>query len=217
MISYLEGVLAEKVPTRVVLDVRGVGYEALIHLSSFDRLPAVGQPCRLVTHLHVREDAHVLYGFITAAEKSMFLLLIAASGIGPKLALSALSGMTVRELRAAICDGDVKRLSTISGVGRRTAERLVVELKDKISPAEALEALAGAAQLGVDDARLRDALMALIALGYKQENARQMLDGVIRQQAGGELPDTEKMIKQALSGAAKQTGKGSNDGDAASE
>ncbi len=199
MIAYLEGVLAEKAPTRAVLDVGGVGYDLLIPLSSYDRLPAAGQACRLLTHLHVREDAHVLYGFMTAAERDLFLMLIAASGVGPKLALGALSGMTVRELKAALSEGDVKRLATVPGIGRRTAERLVVELKDKIDPLEALEAAAGGT--AADDVRLRDALLALTALGYKPESARQMLEGVVRGLGGGKMPDTEALIKLALGGA----------------
>src|SRR5512140_3308878 len=133
MISFLKGKLVEALPTQVVLDVNGVGYEALIPLSSYDKLPQPGQEVKLLTHLAVREDAHTLYGFMTAAERELFRLLInTVSGIGPKIALNILSGIAVTAFRGAVANGDVKALSQISGVGKKTAERIVVELKDKI-------------------------------------------------------------------------------------
>src|SRR5581483_2099480 len=133
MIHFLQGKLVEALPTQLTLDVHGVGYEVLIPLSSYDKLPQPGGDLKILTHLVVREDAHVLYGFMTAAEREMFRLLInTVSGIGPKIALNVLSGMSVTALRGAVSNGDVKALSQISGVGRKTAERIVVELKDKI-------------------------------------------------------------------------------------
>ena len=124
MITFLHGKLVESSPTQVTVDVHGVGYEVLIPLSSFDKLPAPGGEVHLLTHLVVREDAHVLYGFMTAVERDMFRLLInTVSGIGPKLALNVLSGMNVVALRGAVAGGDVKSLSQISGVGKKTAER----------------------------------------------------------------------------------------------
>lgn len=193
MIAFLDGVLVEKHPTRVVLDVQGVGYDVFIPLSSYDRLPESGARCRVLTYLQVREDAHVLFGFLTDTERRMFGLLMTVSGIGPKLALSALSGLSVRELKAAIVGGDSKRLSGVSGVGRKTAERIIVELKDKFSAGEALEALAGPAET---DMTLRDAIAALVSLGYKQEEARKLV--VAARQM---LPDAgvEVLIKKALS------------------
>jgi Holliday junction DNA helicase RuvA len=141
MITYLHGKLVESLPTQIVVDVHGVGYDVLIPLSSFDRLPAPGSEVTVLTHLAIREDAHVLYGFMTAAERDLFRLLINnVSGIGPKIALNVLSGMNVVALRGAVATGDVKSLSQISGIGRKTAERIVVELKDKIGPAGAWEA-----------------------------------------------------------------------------
>lgn len=197
MIAFVDGVLAEKQPTRVVVDVGGVGYELQIPLSSYDRLPAAGARCRLLTHHHVREDAHILFGFGTEAERAMFRLLMDVTGIGPKLALSALSGLTVRELKAAIVTGDHKRLSGISGIGKKTAERICMELRDKLSASEALEALAGPGEESEVDSRSRDAIAALIALGYKQEDARRLvLD------ARGHLPPdagVQALIKKALS------------------
>src|SRR5512137_1685784 len=141
MITSLTGTLVESLPTQVIIDVQGVGYEVLIPLSSYDKLPAPGQQVKILTHLAIREDAHVLYGFMTAAERDLFRLLVnTVSGIGPKIALNVLSGMNPTAFRGAVANGDVKALSQISGVGKKTAERIVVELKDKIGAAGAWEA-----------------------------------------------------------------------------
>jgi Holliday junction DNA helicase RuvA len=172
MITSLRGTLVEALPTQITVDVNGVGYEVLIPLSSFDRLPAPGGEIRLLTHLAVREDAHVLYGFMTGAERDLFRLLIhTVSGIGPKLALNILSGMNPTAFRGAVANGDVKALSQISGVGRKTAERIVVELKDKIGAAGAWEAASAERALSAEDQRLHDAVLALVALGFKQVEA----------------------------------------------
>jgi len=197
MIAFLRGILTEKQLTRAVLDVSGVGYEVLVPLSSHDRLPSVGAECRLFTHHHVRDDAEQLIGFVTEAELRLFELLIDVNGIGPKLALAALSGMSVREIKAAIVRGDVKLLSGVQGIGRKTAERIVMELKDRIGAAEALEAVAGPAE-GPDDRRARDAVLALVALGYKQDQARKRVLAVV-EGAGADLA-VEDIIKKALSG-----------------
>src|SRR5215471_16354186 len=138
MISFLHGKLIEALPTQVVLEVNGVGYEVLIPLSSYDKLPQPGQEVKLLTHLAIREDAHVLYGFMSAAERDLFRLLInTVSGIGPKIALNVLSGISVTAFRGAVANSDVKALSQISGVGKKTAERIVVELKDKVGASSA--------------------------------------------------------------------------------
>src|SRR2546422_7799367 len=172
MINFLQGKLVEALPTQVTVDVHGVGYEALIPLSSFDKLPAPGNDIKLLTHLAVREDAHVLYGFMTAQEREMFRLLInTVSGIGPKIALNILSGVNVVALRGAVANADVKALSQISGVGRKTAERIVVELKDKIGPAASWEASSAHRGLSPADQKINDAVLALIALGFKQVGA----------------------------------------------
>lgn len=199
MITFLQGTIVEKQPTRVVLDVGGVGYEVLIPLSSYDRLPAKNESCRILTHDHVREDSHLLFGFMTKEERRMFVLLMGTSGIGPKLALSALSGLSVRELKAAVVEGDVKRLSSISGIGRKTAERIVVELRDKIGTGEALEAVSGAKEMSENDIKVRDTVLALIALGYKQDVARKMVAGIMRQSEVAEMT-VEDIIKSALGG-----------------
>ena len=198
MIVFLDGVLAEKEPTRVVVDVGGVGYEAAIPLSSYDRLPAAGQRVRLLTVPVVREDAHLLFGFMTAEERELFLLLTSVNGIGPKLGLAVLSGLSVRDLKAAIAAGDVKRLSGISGIGKKTAERLVLEMRDKLGKGEIAAALTAGNAPGPADAKLRDAYLALVSLGYKPADAQRMVKDV----AGQIAPDSslEDMLRKVLSG-----------------
>lgn len=196
MIAFLNGTLAEKQPTSVVLDVHGVGYAALIPLSTYDRLPATGDPCRLLVHHHMREDGQLLCGFATADEKQMFELLLGISGVGPKVALSVLSGLSVAELRAAIAEGNVKRLSSLRGIGRKTAERLVVELRDKIDPAEALAGQASAAGNVAGAAALRDTVLALAALGFPQDQARKMVQAAL--DAGADAADAEALLRLAL-------------------
>src|SRR5438552_8738333 len=145
MITFLEGKLVSALPTQAIIDVRGVGYDVSIPLSSYDKLRAVGQPIRILTHLAVREDAHVLYGFITSAECDLFRLLVNhVSGIGPKLALAVLSGMSVTSFKAAVVNSDVAAISKISGLGKKTTERIVLELKDKLGVAAAWEAASAA-------------------------------------------------------------------------
>ena len=197
MITFLEGKLVEKQPTRVVINVGGVGYELLIPLSTFDRLPAADQPFRILTYYHVREDAHLLFGFMTEPERRMFLLLMTVSGIGPKLALSTLSGLPVRDLKRAVAAGDAKRLSSISGIGKRTSERIIVELRDKISQGEAMEASSEARELAPEDVKTRDALLALISLGYKRAEAQEMIRQVVGGARGSELT-VEDIIRKAL-------------------
>ena len=198
MIVFLDGVLEEKEPTRVVVNVGGVGYEAAIPLSSYDRLPAIGQRLRLLTVPVVREDAHLLFGFMTADERSAFLLLTSVNGIGPKLGLAVLSGLAVRDLKAAIAAGDVKRLSGISGIGKKTAERLILELRDKLGKGDLMEALTGGHAPGPADAKLRDAYLALVSLGYKPADAQRMVKDVSAQIA----PDSslEDVLRKVLSG-----------------
>jgi Holliday junction DNA helicase RuvA len=180
MITFLRGKLVGSVPTQVIIEVNGVGYEVLIPLSSFDRLPAAGQEVMILTHLAIREDAHVLYGFMTTAEREMFRLLINnVSGIGPKLALNVLSGMNVTALRGAVASSDVKSLSQISGVGKKTAERIVVELKDKIGPAGAWEASSAQRAISAGDQKTNDAVLALVALGFKQNEAFDSVRAVV--------------------------------------
>lgn len=198
MITFLEGLVEDKQPTRIVMNVGGVGYEVLIPLSTYDRVGKPKSTCRILTYHQVREDAQILYGFMTEGERRLFELLLTISGIGPKIALSALSGMTVREIKAAVVDNDVKRLSSISGIGRKTAERMVIELRDKLSEGEALEAVAGDGATP-QDIRLRDSVLALIQLGYKQVDARKMVQQVYDAQP--ENATVEEIVRRALTGA----------------
>ena len=172
MITFLRGKVVEAKPTQVILDVGGVGYEALIPISSYDKLPGPGGETLLLTHLAIREDAHVLYGFMSTGERDLFRLLISSvSGIGPKIALNALNGMTVTSFRGAVSNGDIKTISRISGIGKKTAERIVVELRDKIGPAGGWEAAAEGRGDDEKDAIFNDSVMALEALGIKQSDA----------------------------------------------
>jgi Holliday junction DNA helicase RuvA len=197
MIHFLHGKLVDALPTQVVVDVNGVGYEVLIPLSSFHKLPVVGGDVKLLTHLAIRDDAHVLYGFMSAAEREMFRLLIhTVSGIGPKIALNILSGMNVTALRGAVSNGDVKSLSQISGVGKKTAERIVVELKDKIGAAGAWEAMSAQRALSAGDQKLNDAVLALMALGFKQIEAHDSIRAA--QTALGPDATVEDLVRTGL-------------------
>src|SRR5436190_9921121 len=197
MISFLQGKLIEALPTQVIIEVHGVGYEVLIPLSSYDKLPQPGQEVKLLTHLAVREDAHMLYGFMTAAERDLFRLLISTvSGIGPKIALNVLSGVSVTAFRGAVAKGDVKALSQISGVGRKTAERIVVELKDKIGAAGAWEAASAQRALSPEDQKVNDAVLALIALGFKQAEAHDAVRAALA--TLGEKVTVEDLVRACL-------------------
>lgn len=195
MIAYLRGVLAEKEITRVVVECHGVGYEAAIPLSTFDRLPAEGAEVKLYTHHEVREDAQLLFGFATKPERDMFRLVTTVSGVGPKLALAVLSGLTVGDLQFAVSQGDAKRLAAVKGIGKKTAARIVVELKDKINPIEAL-ANATAETSREQGAVLRDAMLALAALGFSEDIARAKVQQVLDGEPG--LSDVETILKRAL-------------------
>jgi Holliday junction DNA helicase RuvA len=197
MITFLHGKLLEALPTQAIVDVNGVGYEALIPLSSYDKLPQPGHEVKLLTQLIVREDAHTLYGFMTPEERDLFRLLInSVSGIGPKTALNVLSGMNPVVFRGAVANGDVKALSQISGVGKKTAERIVVELRDKIGAVGAWEASSARRALSPADQKINDAVLALMALGFKQVEAH---DTVRRAQATlGSQATVEELVRASL-------------------
>ncbi len=197
MITFLRGKLIDALPTQATVEVNGVGYEVLIPLSSFDKLPAPGADVQILTHLAIREDAHVLYGFMTAAERDLFRLLIhTVSGIGPKIALNVLSGMNPVALRGAVANGDVKALSQISGVGKKTAERIVVELRDKMGAAGAWEASSAQRALSDADQKVNDAVLALMALGFKQPEAH---DAIRASQALlGAQASVEDLVRASL-------------------
>jgi Holliday junction DNA helicase RuvA len=197
MITFLRGKLIDALPTQATVEVNGVGYEVLIPLSSFDKLPVPGADVQILTHLAIREDAHVLYGFMTAAERDLFRLLVhTVSGIGPKIALNVLSGMNPVALRGAVANGDVKALSQISGVGKKTAERIVVELRDKMGAAGAWEASSAQRALSDADQKVNDAVLALMALGFKQPEAH---DAIRASQALlGAQASVEELVRASL-------------------
>ena len=197
MITFLHGTLVELLPTQAMVEVHGVGYEVLIPLSSYDKLPAAGQEVKLLTHLAVREDAHVLYGFMTAQERELFRLLInTVSGIGPKIALNVLSGMSVTAFRGAVANNDFKALSQINGVGKKTAERIVVELKDKVGPAGAWQASSAQLGLSAADQKINDAVLALMALGVKQIEAHDAVREAINRLGPG--AGLEEIVRTTL-------------------
>jgi Holliday junction DNA helicase RuvA len=194
MIAFLDGELAEAWPTQVIVDVHGVGYLAQIPLSSFEHLPPVGQRVHLLTHLVVREDAHLLFGFLSSSERDLFRLLLQhVTGVGPKLALAVLSGMSVSQFKAAVVHHDIAALSKISGLGKKTAERIVLELKDRVGVAAVWEVAAAGRQDG--SAKVNDAVLALISLGFKQVEAQKALREV---HDAGEQLETDELVRRAL-------------------
>lgn len=197
MIAFLEGTLAEALPTQIVVNVHGVGYQVMIPLSSFERLPDIGAPVKILTHLAVREDAHVLYGFSSAGERDLFrLLLNHVTGVGPKIALAILSGLPVELFKAAVVAGDIAAISKISGVGKKTAERIVLELKDKVGVAAEWEASSARNAPSESDTRVHDAVLALISLGYKQVEAHKAVKRAI--DLAGSTPPADELVRQAL-------------------
>ncbi len=196
MIAYVRGTLAEKGPDRVVIEAGGVGYELLIPVSTFDRLPREGGEAKLLAWHCVREDDEILFGFATKEEREMFLKLTQVSGVGPKIALAILSGSSIGELSLAIASGNAKRISSIKGVGKKTAEKICVELKDKVN---AISALAATSRRGGEDSKapmLRDAVLALTALGFGDEAAGKMVTKVLADDPS--VKDVESLVRLAL-------------------
>jgi Holliday junction DNA helicase RuvA len=198
MISHLRGRLLEKQPNRVTIDVQGVGYDVLVPLSTFYGLADLGEETSLRIHTHVREDALLLYGFATRLELQLFERLISVSGIGPKLALAVLSGIEPNDLVRAIKQNDIARLTGIPGIGKKTAERIGLELKDKLAallPSEPAFA-AGAASAG--DSLRTDVLSALINLGYHRPLAERAADAAMKSSSAGSLEQTLKLALREL-------------------
>jgi holliday junction DNA helicase RuvA len=193
MIGSLHGRVSSKLPPQLTIDVGGVGYELEAPMSTFFHLPAIGQEVRLLTHLVVREDAHVLYGFATEAERRLFRSLLKVSGVGPKIALALLSGISVEGFAHCIQNQDVTALTKVPGIGRKTAERLLVEMRDRIGTSEAQ----GAAVIPEGASAESEAFGALVALGYKPAEATRLLKAV-----GPGTHSTEELIRKALQGAA---------------
>ena len=195
MIGRLTGRLASKAPDQVLLDVAGVGYLVHIPLSTFYELPDVESPASLWIHTHVREDVLALYGFLTERERSLFLLLLGVSGIGPKVALTVLSGIPPLELVAALHGQDVRRLVAIPGVGKKTAERMVLELAEKVAGFAAEAAPEAPAAVASEDV-----LSALVNLGYRKSEAEKAVDSVVRAGSPTEFGDYLKLALKKLTG-----------------
>ena len=197
MIGRLKGILLEKQPPAILVDVQGVGYELEASMSTFYNLPECGETVTLHTHMVVREDAQLLYGFFSSSERLMFRTLIKISGVGPKLALTILSGMSAEDFSRCILEGDSKALTQLPGVGKKTAERLVVELKDRIDKDDSIKLPAGTATIEKHVNPVNDAVSALISLGYKAQQASQMIRNM-----DVEGKSTEEIIRAALQGSA---------------
>ncbi len=200
MISHLKGILDHKSPTEIVVDVNGVGYAVSIPLSTFEKLGEVGSPVTVLTHLHVREDAHQLFGFATQAERELFRLLLSVSGIGPKIAQGILSGAQPKELQNLIAQGNVAALTSIPGIGRKTAERLIVELRDKMAKIDSGETHGSAS--GGNAAIHAEALMALVSLGYNRAAAEKAIRSALNELGGKEIT-IQELLKQALKSAGR--------------
>lgn len=198
MISYIKGILADVTPDSITIDISGIGWQIFVSGQVLDNLPSIGQPVKIHTWLQVREDAMTLFGFLTKDDLRIFKLLLGVSGIGPKGALAILSVMTTDDLRFAILGDDAKTIAKTPGIGIKTAQRLILELKDKVSLEEALEqksAHAGTQQPDADVSGVKaEAVMALTALGYSSSEALKVLRGI----EITEEMETEDLLKQAL-------------------
>lgn len=195
MITYLNGILTEIIPGRLTIDVNGIGYEVLVPLSTSDKMLEEGQKYQILTHLHIREQEQTLFGFATNEERDLFRLLInRVSGIGPKLGLAILSGMSVDDFKNAVISGNITGLSTISGLGKKTAERIILELKDKVGVTEtwtaAKEDSSGPKSI------IHDAVLALISLGYKQAEALKAVNK-IKDSSPADI-SSDELIRSAL-------------------
>jgi Holliday junction DNA helicase RuvA len=196
MIAHLHGRLLSKHPNQVVLETAGVGYEVNISVPTFSELPTNGSEVALHIYTHVREDLIALYGFLRPAEKQLFEKLITVSGIGPKLAITILSGMAADEMTRAIRGNDLARLTKIPGIGKKTAERMMLELRDKLPDVAGASAPAIPAMNAVEE----DVLSALVNLGYQRAAAEKVLGSVIKTEKSGSF---DEMFRQALAGLSK--------------
>ncbi len=201
MIALLTGRLAFKAPTHLALDVQGVGYEVFIPLSTFYSLPELNQTVSLSIHTHVREDAIQLFGFVTQQEKDAFILLTTVSGIGPKSALGILSALPLSDLVSAIQSGDVEKLETVPGIGKKTAGRIVLELKDKAAKLHPASMQSADVASPGQDSTFDDALSALTNLGYRAQEAKEVLKQVRKSKSGS--VSLQELIRETLKDLAR--------------
>jgi len=197
MYHYLQGTISEKTATQLVLDVGGVGYAIGIPLSTFEALPPMGQTVKILTYFVVREDAQALYGFLTQAERDLFKLLISVSGIGPKSAMTILSSVSIEDLKKAIVEGELETLHGIAGIGKKTAERLVVELREKIVLHSQDRNGEAGSSLKSSQALVEDSVEALVALGYRKQNAKVAVEKVFKNEKP-EKVSVEELIRASL-------------------
>jgi Holliday junction DNA helicase RuvA len=198
MIGSVRGRIASKTPPQLLVDVGGIGYELEAPMSTFFHLPGIGEEVALLTHLVVREDAHILYAFGTEAERRLFRSLIKVSGVGPKIALALLSGISVEAFSRCVMNEDITALTKVPGIGRKTAERLVVEMRDRLKDPEVPTSV-GAVSVAVGASPETEAYGALIALGYRPAEATRLLKAV-----GPGTHSTEELIRRALQGASRE-------------
>lgn len=196
MIARIRGTLVQKSVWQCVIDVHGTGYRIVVPLSTFYELPEIGEEAILNIHTHVREDAIHLYGFHTAEERDVFLLMITVSGIGPKLAVNILSGIDAEGLVRAITEGDLRRLTGIPGVGRKTAERMILELREKVTALGEKGEVAGGSAVQRDLQMQEDALSALVNLGYRPATAKDAIEQALRDEET--VPSLDRLLKEAL-------------------
>lgn len=198
MIEYLKGILIKSAPDYAIVEVNSIGYRLLIPISTYEKLPVPGSEVEvdILTHLYVREDDLTLYGFAAEDERSLFLMLLGVSRIGPKVALGVLGGIPVSSFKSAVVSGDVDLLSSIHGIGKKTAERLILELKDKITLLPRIREEAGKSGLRQADDKVTDVMRALLSLGYRQGMAHKAITSAL----SGAEPDwpVERLLKESL-------------------
>jgi len=198
MIGFIRGKLFSKMPPQLVVDVQGVGYEVEAPMTTFYGLPALGEEVQLFTHLVIRDDAHILFAFSTESDRKMFRALIKVNGVGPKLALTILSGQSAEEFHRCIHDNDVQALIRLPGIGKKTAERLIIEMRDRLP--DSIESSESGQSVSVTQIQVnpkQEAISALCALGYKPQDASKMVQNIAQ-----EDKTCEDIIKLALQGAA---------------
>lgn len=196
MISYLKGMIVEKNPTRLLLDVNGIGYDINITLNCSRQIGTIGNTITILTYLHIKDDNIQLYGFISKQEREVFLHLISTPGIGPKKALAILSGSTAEDLQRYIIEENLAALTSLSGVGKKTAQRLIIDLKEKITSISSVEQILPTSSIQQESKLIQEAIMALLSLGYKNNVARKAIQSVLSN--GSEKITLEELIREAL-------------------